>query len=123
MLRMIRQAGIVNVLHPGVVNQKLGNLLGILLALVCVRHLGRWPDRLINVLSIGGMSLSFLIVIIAAIFYFLSLSRSSELVVARASGRSAFTMLLSPLIALVRIMSERRSSPGDAGDSDREDAA
>jgi peptide/nickel transport system permease protein len=43
-----------------------GNLLGILLALVCVRHLGRWPDRLINVLSIGGMSLSFLIVIIAA---------------------------------------------------------
>ena len=39
-----------------------------------------------------------LIVIIAAIFYFLALARSSELVVARASGRSAVAMLVPPLV-------------------------
>ena len=42
----------------------LGNLLGILFALLATYHRGRWPDRLITSLSIGGMSLSFLIIII-----------------------------------------------------------
>ncbi len=48
---------------PGFV---LGNLLGIWFGLLSVRHLGRWPDRLISGLSVAGMSLSFLIIIIGA---------------------------------------------------------
>jgi len=46
---------------PGFV---LGNLLGIALGLAAAHHRGRWPDRLISLLSIAGMSISFLIVII-----------------------------------------------------------
>ena len=47
---------------PGFV---LGNLLGIALGLVAARYHGRWQDRLISGLSVGGMSISFLVVIIA----------------------------------------------------------
>lgn len=47
---------------PGFV---LGNLLGIALGLVAARYHGRWQDRLISALSVGGMSISFLVVIIA----------------------------------------------------------
>ena len=43
----------------------LGNLLGIALALVAAYHRGRWLDRLIMGGSVVGMSVSFLIVIIA----------------------------------------------------------
>jgi len=47
---------------PGFV---LGNLLGIALGLVAVQHRGQWIDRLITGFSVTGMSLSFLIIIIA----------------------------------------------------------
>ncbi len=47
---------------PGFV---LGNLLGIALGLTAARRRGRWGDRLITGLSVGGMSISFLVVIIA----------------------------------------------------------
>jgi peptide/nickel transport system permease protein len=47
---------------PGFV---LGNLLGIALALVAAYHRGRWIDKLIMGGSVVGMSISFLIVIIA----------------------------------------------------------
>jgi len=47
---------------PGFV---LGNLLGIALGLVAVQHHGQWIDRLITGFSVTGMSLSFLIIIIA----------------------------------------------------------
>ncbi len=43
----------------------LGNLLGIALGLAAARYRGRWGDRLITVLSVVGMSISFLVVIIA----------------------------------------------------------
>jgi peptide/nickel transport system permease protein len=43
----------------------LGNVLGIALGLKAAQQRGRWSDRLISSLSITGMSLSFLIVIIA----------------------------------------------------------
>ena len=43
----------------------LGNLLGIALGLSAASHHGRWRDRLISGLSVGGMSISFLVVIIA----------------------------------------------------------
>jgi len=46
---------------PGFV---LGNLAGVALGLAAAHHRGRWPDRLISLLSITGMSISFLIVII-----------------------------------------------------------
>ncbi|MGD2128001.1 MAG: ABC transporter permease [Lysobacterales bacterium] len=46
---------------PGFV---LGNLAGIALALAAAHYRGRWPDRLITLMSIAGMSISFLIVII-----------------------------------------------------------
>jgi lipopolysaccharide export system permease protein len=42
-----------------------------------------------------------LVTIIAAIFYFLALARSSELVVARASGRAIGTTLLAPVTVAV----------------------
>ncbi len=44
-----------------------------------------------------------LITIIASIFYFLSLARSSELVVARASGRAIGTTLLAPVTVAVLV--------------------
>jgi len=47
---------------PGFV---LGNLLGIALGLAAAQHRGRWPDRLITGFSVSGMSLSFLVIIIA----------------------------------------------------------
>ena len=47
---------------PGFV---LGNLLGIALGLVAAEHRGQWIDRLITGFSVTGMSLSFLIIIIA----------------------------------------------------------
>lgn len=47
---------------PGFV---LGNLLGIALGLLAARHRGRWGDRVVTVLSVSGMSISFLVVIIA----------------------------------------------------------
>ena len=47
---------------PGFV---LGNLLGIALALVAAYHRGKWLDKLIMGGSVVGMSVSFLIVIIA----------------------------------------------------------
>ena len=47
---------------PGFV---LGNLLGIALGLVAVQYRGQWIDRLITGFSVTGMSLSFLIIIIA----------------------------------------------------------
>ena len=43
----------------------LGNLLGIALGLAAARHHGRWGDRVVTVLSVTGMSISFLVVIIA----------------------------------------------------------
>ena len=47
---------------PGFV---LGNLLGIALGLAAARRRGRWLDRLITGLSVTGMSISFLVIIIA----------------------------------------------------------
>ena len=47
---------------PGFV---IGNLLGIILALVAAYHRGNWIDKLIMGASVVGMSISFLIVIIA----------------------------------------------------------
>jgi peptide/nickel transport system permease protein len=43
----------------------LGNLLGIALGLSAARRRGQWSDRLISGLSVTGMSISFLIIIIA----------------------------------------------------------
>jgi peptide/nickel transport system permease protein len=43
----------------------LGNLLGIALGLAAARRRGQWRDRLISGLSVIGMSISFLIIIIA----------------------------------------------------------
>jgi len=42
-----------------------GNLLGVILGLVAAWHRNRWIDRMISGASIAGMSLSFLIIIIA----------------------------------------------------------
>jgi len=42
-----------------------GNLLGVMLGLVAAWHRNRWIDRMISGASIAGMSLSFLIIIIA----------------------------------------------------------
>ncbi len=50
------------VILPGFV---LGNLLGVVLALVAAYHRGGWIDKLIMAGSVVGMSVSFLIVIIA----------------------------------------------------------
>ena len=47
---------------PGFV---LGNLLGIAMGLAAARYRGRWGDRVVTVLSVTGMSISFLVVIIA----------------------------------------------------------
>jgi peptide/nickel transport system permease protein len=47
---------------PGFV---LGNLLAILLALVAAHYRSRWPDKAIMAFSVVGMSISYLIVIIA----------------------------------------------------------
>lgn len=47
---------------PGFV---LGNLLGVLLGLLAAFYRGRWPDKLIMGSAVIGMSISFLIVIIA----------------------------------------------------------
>jgi peptide/nickel transport system permease protein len=47
---------------PGFV---LGNLSGIALALAAARRRGRWGDRLISGLSVIGMSISFLVIMIA----------------------------------------------------------
>ena len=47
---------------PGFV---LGNLLGIALGLVAAWYRGRWPDRLIMGASVAGLSISFLVIIIA----------------------------------------------------------
>lgn len=52
----------VALMLPGFV---LGNLLGIALGLKAAQRRGRWSDHLISSLSITGMSLSFLIIIIA----------------------------------------------------------
>ncbi len=43
----------------------LGNLLGIVLALVAGYYRGRWPDKAIMAFAVVGMSVSFLIIIIA----------------------------------------------------------
>lgn len=43
----------------------LGNLLALALAMLAAWHRGRWLDRAITGLSVGGMSLSFLVIIIA----------------------------------------------------------
>ena len=43
----------------------LGNLLGIAFGLTAARRRGRWQDRLITGFSVGGMSISFLVIIIA----------------------------------------------------------
>ncbi len=43
----------------------IGNLLAIALAMLAAWHRGGWLDRLITGLSVGGMSLSFLVIIIA----------------------------------------------------------
>lgn len=47
---------------PGFV---LGNLLGIALGLAAASHHGQWRDRLLTVFSVSGMSISFLVVMIA----------------------------------------------------------
>lgn len=47
---------------PGFV---LGNLLGVALGLAAAQRRGQWSDRLISGLSVTGMSISFLIIIIA----------------------------------------------------------
>jgi peptide/nickel transport system permease protein len=47
---------------PGFV---LGNLLGLTLGMAAARRRGQWSDRLISGLSVTGMSISFLIIIIA----------------------------------------------------------
>lgn len=47
---------------PGFV---LGNLLGVVLGMAAARRRGQWSDRLISGLSVTGMSISFLIIIIA----------------------------------------------------------
>jgi peptide/nickel transport system permease protein len=47
---------------PGFV---LGNLMGIALGLAAARRRGQWSDRLISGLSVTGMSISFLVIIIA----------------------------------------------------------
>jgi len=43
----------------------LGNLLGVALGLAAAQRRGKWSDRLISALSVVGMSISFLVIIIA----------------------------------------------------------
>lgn len=43
----------------------LGNLLGILLGMIAASQQGSWLDRIITTLSVGSMSVSFLIIVIA----------------------------------------------------------
>ncbi len=43
----------------------LGNLLGAVLGMLAAAHQGQWLDRIITTLSIAGMSVSFLIIVIA----------------------------------------------------------
>jgi peptide/nickel transport system permease protein len=52
----------IALLTPGFV---LGNLLGLLLAMVAAQHRGRWVDRLVMAGSVAGMSVSFVIALIA----------------------------------------------------------
>ena len=54
---------------PGFV---IGNVLGVGLALVAAWFRGRWPDKLIMSMAVVGMSISFLIVIIAFQIFFSS---------------------------------------------------
>lgn len=52
---------------PGFV---LGNLAGIAMGLAAAHRRGRWPDRFITALSVTGMSISFLVVLIAFQVFF-----------------------------------------------------
>lgn len=80
--------------------------LGVVLALIGVMDtLGDFPDRpLIDILHLVGLEMPWanyeilpLVVILASVGLFLRLSRSSELVVVRASGRSAMGGLMAPV--------------------------
>jgi peptide/nickel transport system permease protein len=48
----------------------LGNMLGVVLALLAAYYRGRWPDKLIMAVAVIGMSISFLIVIFAFQIWF-----------------------------------------------------
>ncbi|MEC9375266.1 MAG: ABC transporter permease [Pseudomonadota bacterium] len=50
----------------------LGNLFGVMLALVAANHRGRWPDKFIMAFAAIGMSISYLIAIIAFQIFFSS---------------------------------------------------
>ncbi len=80
--------------------------LGVILALVeLIDKLGDFPDRPIgDVLELVALQMPWanyeilpLVVILASVALFLRLSRSSELVVLRASGRSALRGLMAPV--------------------------
>jgi len=81
--------------------------LGVVLALIeLMDKLGDFPDRpLGDVLELVGLEMPWanyeilpLVVILASVALFLRLARSSELVVLRASGRSALRGLMAPVV-------------------------
>jgi peptide/nickel transport system permease protein len=60
--RILARTVPVSLMLPGFV---LGNLMGIALGLAAAHRRGQWSDRLISGLSVTGMSISFLVIIIA----------------------------------------------------------
>lgn len=78
-----------------------------------IEKVGDFSDRSVGLFSILGLTLLVLpgvlyqilplIMILTSIFLFLALARSSELVIARAAGRSALRALLGPALATLAI--------------------
>lgn len=84
-----------------------GVFFGLMMLIEMVELVGRFPDGGVSLAQVAGLAalkvpqslyrILPLIVILAAIALFLALARSSELVVVRASGRSALRLLGAPV--------------------------
>lgn len=84
-----------------------GVFFGLMMLIEMVELIGRFPDSVVSFAQLAGLAalkvpqslyrILPLIVILASIALFLALARSSELVVVRASGRSALRVLAAPV--------------------------
>ncbi|MCA3443020.1 MAG: LPS export ABC transporter permease LptG [Rhodobacter sp.] len=84
-----------------------GVFFGLMMLIEMVELVGRFPDSGVSLAQVAGLAalkvpqslyrILPLIMILAAIALFLALARSSELVVVRASGRSALRLLVAPV--------------------------
>jgi lipopolysaccharide export system permease protein len=84
-----------------------GVFFGLMMLIQMVELVGRFPDKDVSFAQLAGLAalkvpqslyrILPLIVILASIALFLALARSSELVVVRASGRSALRVLAAPV--------------------------